>query len=599
MDRKAWIAVVLSVAGLFGWQWWYQKTYGEALAQQRGVEAQERAATAASPTPAPYAEQPGASATPVGVPLASPGASPAPANPLASAPATPAFSEETLSMESDALEYTFTTRGGGIARIALRGHTSAQDGLVVINGGRPVAIGAIGTRPEEMGLDQYRITERGPDFVTLEAELAAGFKVTKRFNLASGGDEHAAHVTAMELTFANTTGEAMRSSGYFLAVGGLAPLHDRDLATYTGFDYQSEGKSRFQGVNWFAPSRIPLVGIETRGARPFFLENTPALTWAGVKNQYFTSVVWPMNGLTGDRLWAMKFEVPPIEGGTPRNGVDSAMAIPAFDIPAGGSVTHSFGLYAGPKKYQWLHDLGSGQEAILNYGIFRWVSIGLLSAMNWLKSVLHSYALAIIVLTLIIKTSLWPLQNKATASMRKMSALSPKMTELREKYKDDPTRMNQELMKLYKDYGVNPFGGCLPMMVQIPVFFGFYSMLGTAVELRNSSFFWVNDLSQPDTVFHVGSIPVNILPLVMAATMLWQMKITPKTGDAVQQRIFLFMPLIFLVFCYNFASALALYWTVQNLFSIVQLYLTRDKPIPALTKITPPGADNKKKRKRN
>src|SRR5438067_13887360 len=119
--------------------------------------------------------------------------------------------------------------------------------------------------------------------------------------------------------------------------------------------------------------------------------------------------------------------------------------------------------------------------------------------MNWLKSVLGNYAAAIFVMTLIIKTVLWPLQNAATRSMKKMQALQPRMTELREKYKDDPTRMNEELMKLYKQYGVNPFGGCLPMFVQIPIFFGFYSMLGTAIELRNSKFLWVHDLSQPDT----------------------------------------------------------------------------------------------------
>jgi YidC/Oxa1 family membrane protein insertase len=158
------------------------------------------------------------------------------------------------------------------------------------------------------------------------------------------------------------------------------------------------------------------------------------------------------------------------------------------------------------------------------------------------------------------------------------------MAELREKYKDDPTRMNQELMKLYKEYGVNPFGGCFPMLIQIPIFFGFYSMLGTAIELRNSSFLWVHDLSQPDTVGHFLGFPVNILPLLMAGTMLWQMSLTPKTGDAAQQRMFMFMPVIFILFAYNYASALSLYWTTQNLISVGQLYLTRNQPLPVLEK---------------
>jgi YidC/Oxa1 family membrane protein insertase len=122
------------------------------------------------------------------------------------------------------------------------------------------------------------------------------------------------------------------------------------------------------------------------------------------------------------------------------------------------------------------------------------------------------------------------------------------------------------------------------MLIQIPIFFGFYAMLGSAIELRNSSFLWVNDLSQPDTLFRVLGFPINVLPIVMAGSMVWQMAITPKSGDAMQQRIFYFMPIIFLVFCYNYASALALYWTTQNIFSIVQLYMTRNKPLPELEK---------------
>lgn len=123
------------------------------------------------------------------------------------------------------------------------------------------------------------------------------------------------------------------------------------------------------------------------------------------------------------------------------------------------------------------------------------------------------------------------------------------------------------------------------MLVQIPIFFGFYNMLGKAVELRNSSFLWVQDLSQPDTVARLLNFPINVLPLIMAVTMFVQMAIQPKSGDPAQQRIFMFMPLIFIFFCYNFASALALYWTVQNLFSIVQLLATKNQETPKLEKM--------------
>jgi YidC/Oxa1 family membrane protein insertase len=141
-------------------------------------------------------------------------------------------------------------------------------------------------------------------------------------------------------------------------------------------------------------------------------------------------------------------------------------------------------------------------------------------------------------------------------------------------------------MKLYKEYGVNPLAGCFPMLVQIPIFFSFYSMLGTAIELRNSSFLWVKDLSQPDTIAYFGSFPINILPLIMVAVQLWQLQVTPKTGDPSQQRMLYITPVIFLVFCYNYASALALYWTVSTLFTVVQTYLTRRQTEPQLTKVS-------------
>jgi YidC/Oxa1 family membrane protein insertase len=139
------------------------------------------------------------------------------------------------------------------------------------------------------------------------------------------------------------------------------------------------------------------------------------------------------------------------------------------------------------------------------------------------------------------------------------------------------------MMKLYRQFGVNPMGGCLPMLVQIPIFFGFYSMLQYAVELRNQPFlWWVEDLSQPDTVAYIMGLPLNILPILMAVTMVIQMQLTPKTGDKMQQRIFMLMPLIFFFFCYNFASALALYWTTQNIFSIGQTWLMQKLPEPEL-----------------
>ena len=170
--------------------------------------------------------------------------------------------------------------------------------------------------------------------------------------------------------------------------------------------------------------------------------------------------------------------------------------------------------------------------------------------------------------------------------MKRMSKLTPMMTEIKEKYKDDQERQSKELMKLYGEYGVNPLGGCLPMFIQMPVFLAFYGMLWRAVELRHENFLWIADLSMPDTLFMIPSlnIPFNLLPLLMAGTTFIQMSMTPKSGDKTQQMVFKFMPLFFLVICYNFASALALYWTTQNIFSIFQTWLMNRLPEPELKK---------------
>jgi YidC/Oxa1 family membrane protein insertase len=233
--------------------------------------------------------------------------------------------------------------------------------------------------------------------------------------------------------------------------------------------------------------------------------------------------------------------------------------------------------------------MDQNQAEIMDFGMFKLISQFLLNFLNWLHSLVRDYGFAILVLTTIIRLVLWPIQTKANRSMRQTALLAPRMQELREKYKDDPTRMNQEVMKLYKQYGINPVGGCLPVMIQIPIFFGLYKMLGQAVELRNQSFLWVRDLSQPDTIAHIPGFgwPINILPIAMALTQVWLMIMTPSTGDPTQRRVMIFMPLIFFFICYNFAAALALYYTAQNLFSILQFYQNKKQPMPTLEKVTP------------
>jgi YidC/Oxa1 family membrane protein insertase len=297
-----------------------------------------------------------------------------------------------------------------------------------------------------------------------------------------------------------------------------------------------------------------------------------------------------------DGVWARRFEA----NATQQTfGVEGAMHLPAFGVNPGQTYSAHFELYLGPKLYHRLAQLEHGEAEVMEFGIFKIICQALLNALNTFHSFLGNYAAAILALTTVVKLALWPLQNRANSSMRRMSALSPRMQELREKYKDDPTKMNAELMKLYKEHGVNPVGGCLPMFIQIPIFFGLFTMLRQAVELRGASFLWIRDLSQPDTVAHLPGLdwPINVLPLIMAATSFWMTHLTPKSGDPTQQRMMMFTPLIFIIFCYNFAAALALYYTTQNLLTVLQLYVNKRQPMPVPVKVTTPAAARAKKRR--
>jgi YidC/Oxa1 family membrane protein insertase len=207
--------------------------------------------------------------------------------------------------------------------------------------------------------------------------------------------------------------------------------------------------------------------------------------------------------------------------------------------------------------------------------------------MNKLYSVIPNYGIAIIILTLLIKIALWPLGSKSYKSMSEMKKIQPLMKEIREKYKDDKKKMNEEVMGLYRTYKINPLGGCLPMVVQLPVFFALYRMLYQAIELRHAPFFlWIDDLSAPDRLgrFAIEHIPfmeppygIPVLTLIMGASMILQQKMSPPMGDPTQAKMMMFMPVIFTVIFINFSSGLVLYWLVNNILSIAQQYYIQKK----------------------
>jgi len=222
----------------------------------------------------------------------------------------------------------------------------------------------------------------------------------------------------------------------------------------------------------------------------------------------------------------------------------------------------------------------------MGFGFWGFFSKALLLGMNWLHAALRlPYGWAIIVITVFIKVVFWPLTQASTRSAKRMQALQPQIKALQEKYKDDPVKAQRKMMEFWKEHKINPMSGCLPTLIQMPVFFGFFFMIGSAIELRGASFLWVRDLSRPDTLFLIPGVnfPFNLLPLIMGATMLYQAHLTPPSPgmDPAQAKMMRYMPLIFLVFLYNYSAGLTLYWTVQNVLSIVQTKLIRTMPEPS------------------
>ncbi|MBI5638952.1 MAG: membrane protein insertase YidC [Nitrospirae bacterium] len=285
-----------------------------------------------------------------------------------------------------------------------------------------------------------------------------------------------------------------------------------------------------------------------------------SLKWIAQQDKYFFSALVPETQVQEARAWMNK-DVPLI----------------AFK---GTKDINKFFLYAGPKEHDMLAKLNLGLEHIIDFGFFSIIARPLFWILKLFYSVLGNYGWAIIFLTIIVRIPFIPIVNKGQASMKRLQDIQPKMNEIREKYKKDPQKMQAELMELYKKHKVSPMGGCLPMLLQIPVFFALYKVLLVSIELRSAPFMlWITDLSAPDGLF--GHIPAMVplagnfflggpLPYLMGITMFIQQKMTPTGMDPKQAKMMLFMPVILTFMFLNFASGLVLYWLVNNILSIIQ-----------------------------
>ena len=281
-----------------------------------------------------------------------------------------------------------------------------------------------------------------------------------------------------------------------------------------------------------------------------------------------------------------------------RLGISGSVGYEFGTLTAGESKSLDFQYFVGPKEFKRLQAMGNEQDLVMQFGFLGFFSKLLLAFMYLIHSVVPSWGWSIVIMTICIKLLFWPLTAKASRSQKRMASIQGPMAELKEKHKDNPQKMQQETLKLFKEHQVNPVAGCLPMLIQMPIFLGLFYMLRTASELRFESFLWVSDLSLPDTQLMVGGFPINILPMIMGVTMFLQMSMMPvsPTADPMQQKIFKFLPFIFLIFLYNFSSGLVLYWTVQNILTIIQQKIINSRP-DELLKPVAVGVETKSKGK--
>ncbi len=309
--------------------------------------------------------------------------------------------------------------------------------------------------------------------------------------------------------------------------------------------------------------------------------------WVAAKNKFFTQILSPSEPIA--TMAVLSSRDMNEKAVLPKN-IAAALAFKPVVINAGDSYELSYTYFIGPKNYSILKDTGNNMEKVMEFetiGFFSWMNWlmepsrqALLWTLNLFYGVVHNYGIAIILLTLLIRILFWPLTHKSTESMGRMQEIQPQVKALQAKYgKSNPQKLQQETMKLYKENKVNPMGGCLPMVVQIPVFIALFTVLRNAIELRYSGFLWIADLSQPENLFS-GQIPfvgsLNILPLLMSVSMIWQQKLSSPGTAATpeqqqQQKMMMFMmPIMMLFFFYTMPSGLVLYWTTSNLLMIAQ-----------------------------
>jgi len=594
MKKQDLIIIVALFALMLAWPMVYTRFFKPAPVPAKPAAAMETARTPAltNPTATRTPEARPAATDPVPPTFAAVSNAPQAAalEPHHAAPRQP---EQRLTLTNANMVLTFSSWGGGLVAAEFPQYRRTVDkhsGTMILDFSNAPALTYAGL-PELSAADDFTLQ---PDDATgtlrMEKTTSAGLRLTRLISF--GAD----YQIIVQDTLRNEGLQAVTLPECGVQLGSMRLGKEETKTTGVeslGIDVLNS--SGGDGVKYWAgdlPSLFKEQADETsRAPKTVSLQTNAPVDWVAVKSKFFVQILVPEGGATGYQLTAERALAPgeaQDPGRAPKNAelqaVGARALIPARALNPGESVTQTLKLYAGPKKYSLLRKLGLHQEDVMDFGMWSPVCKFLLIVLNATYSIIPNYGIAIILLTVLIRVLFWPLTHKSTESMKKMQELQPLIAELRKKYKDNPKKMQEETMGLYKKNKVNPVSGCLPMLIQIPVFIALFVVLRSAIELRFADFLWIKDLSEQERLIPFGfTVPLlgwdalNILPIFMAAAQAWQQSMTPAT-DAAQQKMLLYlMPGMMLVMFYTMPSALVLYWSANTVSMIAQQLIQKQR----------------------
>jgi YidC/Oxa1 family membrane protein insertase len=601
MDKTGVIVVSLCVV-LLGW-WFVEQNK---IAQQQAAYARMHPVAVATNAAVATATAPNNAAAPV------------------SAPATPVFfdanlPEQTLTLTNGRARYVFTSRGGGLKRVDLldypetvsarwRGQVTNSASVAALNARAEVPVLAVLGGENFIGDGNFTLT-RTANGARAEKNFADGLRLVKDFRFASNYLVHAS------VRIENASAAPMILPAQELVVGTATPMDVDDNGQIEGAMWCDGATAVDQPLTAFSGGMACSRGAPKTEIRA----GAGNVIWAAAHNQFFALMAMTRTNEPAQLMLARPVTLPLFQNvGATNNlvapkGIQTALVYPAMTLSANSAVDREIVLFAGPKEFRTLSqvagELNNRADLVMNFGtgfagfwgVGSFFAKLLLSAMNGVHDLVGvGYGWTIVLITILIKLLFWPLTAASTRSMKRMQALAPKLAELKEKYKDDVQKLTAKQWELYKENKVNPMSGCLPMLIQMPVFIGFFTMIRSAIELRGAHFLWATDLSKPDTLFMIPGVtflpfistpeglPFNLLPMLMGGAMLWQSHLQPASPgmDPAQQKMMRWMPAIFILFLYNYSSGLALYWTVNNLLTILQTKLTKTVAPAAAAAVT-------------